>query len=105
RPLPPRPRQALPAHGQAGGGAGAPHDRDDDVPRYGHGILAGAGGGGDEGVDMSIAALIAILGLQSLARFFGIIIRMFAELAAPHHRPHFHAYYQDAVGIYAIDPI
>jgi len=46
---------------------------------------------------MSIAALIAILGLQSLARFFGIIIRMFAELAAPHH--------QDAVGIYAIDPI
>ena len=54
---------------------------------------------------MSIAALIAILGLQSLARFFGIIIRMFAELAAPHHRPHFHAYYQDAVGIYAIDPI
>ena len=27
-------------------GAGAPHHRDDDVPRDGHGVLAGAGGGG-----------------------------------------------------------
>ncbi len=24
---------------------------------------------------------------------------------APHHRPHFHAYYQDAVGIYGIDNV
>ena len=46
RPLPPRPRQALPAHGQAAAGAGAPHHRDDDVPRDGHALLAGAGGGG-----------------------------------------------------------
>ena len=23
----------------------------------------------------------------------------------PHHRPHFHAYYQDDVGVYAIDTI
>jgi hypothetical protein len=30
---------------------------------------------------------------------------MFAEPAAPHHRPHFHAYYQDDVGIFAIDAI
>ena len=30
---------------------------------------------------------------------------MFAEPAAPHHRPHFHAYYQDEVGIFAIDTI
>src|SRR4029453_9575751 len=43
RPLPPRPRQALPAHGQARAGAGAPHHRDDDVPRDGHDVLAGAG--------------------------------------------------------------
>jgi hypothetical protein len=43
--------------------------------------------------------------MPELARFFGLIIRMFAEPAAPHHRPHFHAYYQDAVGIFAIDPI
>jgi tetratricopeptide (TPR) repeat protein len=32
RPLPPRPRQALPTHRQTGGGAGAPHYRGDDVP-------------------------------------------------------------------------
>ena len=30
--------------------------------------------------------------MPEIARFFGIIIRMFAEPAAPHHRPHFHAY-------------
>ena len=35
----------------------------------------------------------------------GIIIRMFAEPAAPHHRPHLHAYYQDEVGIFAIDTL
>ena len=32
--------------------------------------------------------------MPELARFFGIIIRMYAEAAAPHHTPHFHAYYQ-----------
>ena len=31
----------------------APHHRDDDVPRDGHAVLAGAGGGGDEGVGRS----------------------------------------------------
>jgi hypothetical protein len=35
----------------------------------------------------------------------GIIVRMFAEPAAPHHRPHLHAYYQDDVGIFAIDTV
>jgi len=30
---------------------------------------------------------------------------MFAEAGAPHHTPHFHAYYQDAVGIFSIDPV
>jgi hypothetical protein len=30
---------------------------------------------------------------------------MFAEPEAPHHQPHFHAYYQDAVAIYSIDPL
>jgi hypothetical protein len=30
---------------------------------------------------------------------------MYAEPGAPHHRPHFHAYYQNAVVIYSIDPI
>ena len=46
RPLPPRPRQALPAHGPARAGPGAPHHRDGNVPRNRHGILAGAGGSG-----------------------------------------------------------
>ena len=30
---------------------------------------------------------------------------MFAEAASPHHVPHFHAYYQEAVGIFSIDPV
>ena len=43
--------------------------------------------------------------MPEIARFFGIIIRMYAEPGAPHHRPHVHAYYQDTVGIYALDSI
>lgn len=43
--------------------------------------------------------------MPEIARFFGIIIRMYAEAAAPHHRPHFHAYYQNHVAIYSIDTI
>jgi hypothetical protein len=31
--------------------------------------------------------------------------RTFSASAAPHHRPHIHAYYQDEVGIVAIDTI
>src|SRR5262249_54960629 len=46
--LPSRPRQALPTHGQARAGAGAPHHRDNDVPRDGDEVLAGEGGRGDE---------------------------------------------------------
>ena len=30
---------------------------------------------------------------------------MYVEAGGQHHRPHFHAYYQDHVGIYAIDEI
>ena len=30
---------------------------------------------------------------------------MFAEAGGPHHVPHFHAYYQNEVGIYSLDPI
>lgn len=30
---------------------------------------------------------------------------MCAEPDVPHHRPHFHAYYQDAVGVYAVDVV
>jgi hypothetical protein len=32
--------------------------------------------------------------MPEISRFFGIIIRMYAEFSAPHHTPHFHAYYQ-----------
>lgn len=43
--------------------------------------------------------------MPELSRFFGIIIRMYTEPGGPHHRPHFHAYYQAAVAVYGIDPI
>jgi hypothetical protein len=43
--------------------------------------------------------------MPELSRFFGIIIRMYAELGGPHHQPHFHAYYQDDVAIYSCDPV
>lgn len=43
--------------------------------------------------------------MPEISRFFGIIIRMYAEIGSPHHQPHFHAYYQDAVGIFTIDPV
>jgi ATP/maltotriose-dependent transcriptional regulator MalT len=40
--------QALPANRRTAGGAGAPQHREDDVPRHGHDVLAGAGRGADE---------------------------------------------------------
>ena len=43
--------------------------------------------------------------MPEISRFFGIIVRMYIEASTPHHRPHFHAYYQDAVAIYGIDEI
>lgn len=43
--------------------------------------------------------------MPEITRFFGIIVRMFAEIDAPHHTPHFHAYYQENVAIYGIEPI
>jgi hypothetical protein len=43
--------------------------------------------------------------VPELSRFFGIIIRMFVEPGEPHHRPHFHAYYQEHAGVFAIDTI
>ena len=43
--------------------------------------------------------------MPELARFYGIIIRMYFEANAPHHRPHFHAYYQNQVAIYTVDEI
>lgn len=43
--------------------------------------------------------------MPELARFFGVIIRMYVEPGTPHHQPHFHVYYQNYAAIYGIDPI
>ena len=43
--------------------------------------------------------------MPEISRFFGIVIRMFAEAGGPHHHPHFHAYYQDEVAVFGVDPI
>ena len=43
--------------------------------------------------------------MPEVSRFFGIIIRMFAEPGVPHHRPHFHAHYQNYAAVYSIEPI
>jgi hypothetical protein len=43
--------------------------------------------------------------MPELSRFFGIIIRMFVEVGEAHHIPHFHAYYQEDIAVFSIDPI
>jgi hypothetical protein len=43
--------------------------------------------------------------VPELSRFFGIIIRMYFEAMEAHHTPHFHAYYQEEVAVYKIDPV
>jgi hypothetical protein len=43
--------------------------------------------------------------MAELSRFFGIIIRMFAEHGGKHHRPHFHAFYQEYEAVFAISPV
>ena len=43
--------------------------------------------------------------MPELSRFFGIVIRMYVELGAPHHVPHFHSYYQEQSAVFSIDPI
>jgi len=43
--------------------------------------------------------------MAELSRFFGIIIRMFAEHAGRHHTPHFHAVYQDYEAVFTINPV
>lgn len=42
--------------------------------------------------------------MPEISRFFGIIIRMYWEAGASHKRPHFHAYYQNDVAVFAIRP-
>jgi len=30
---------------------------------------------------------------------------MFSEIGGPHHQSHFHAYYQEHVAVFALDPV
>jgi Domain of unknown function (DUF4160) len=43
--------------------------------------------------------------MAELSRFFGIIIRMFAEHGGRHNKPHFHAVYQDYEAVFTITPV
>jgi hypothetical protein len=43
--------------------------------------------------------------MPELSRFFGIVIRMFVETGGQHHRPHFHAYFQDQSAVFAVDSV
>jgi hypothetical protein len=43
--------------------------------------------------------------MPELSRFFGIIIRMYMKAGVPHHTPHFHAYYQQEVAVFSLDPV
>ena len=43
--------------------------------------------------------------MPEISRFFGIIIRMFMESGAQHHRAHFHAFYQEHAAVFALDTI
>ena len=43
--------------------------------------------------------------MPEISRFFGVIIRMYWKTGAPHHSPHFHAYYQGEVAIYGVEPV
>ena len=43
--------------------------------------------------------------MPEICRFFGIVIRMFSEATVRHHAPHFHAYYQDSIAVFSIDPV
>ena len=43
--------------------------------------------------------------MPEISRFLGIIIRMYMEAGAQHDAPHFHAYYQENVAVFGLDPI
>lgn len=43
--------------------------------------------------------------MPELSRFFGIIVRMFAEAGGRHHEPHFHAYFQGGAAVFSIRPV
>ena len=45
------------------------------------------------------------MSVPELARFFGIIIRMYMEAGVEHNTAHFHAYYQEEAAVFGIDPV
>jgi hypothetical protein len=49
--------------------------------------------------------LLGAFDVPEISRFFGIVIRMFTEAGARHQSPHFHAFYQDQVAVFGIDPV
>lgn len=40
--------------------------------------------------------------MPEIARFYGVVIRMFEETGVQHHTPHIHAYYQEHSGVFSI---
>lgn len=43
--------------------------------------------------------------MPELARFYGVVIRMFAEVGERHHRPHFHVVSANGEAVFAIDDL
>jgi hypothetical protein len=43
--------------------------------------------------------------VPELSRFYGIVIRMFEERGARHHRPHFHAAYGGREAVFSVDTL
>ncbi len=43
--------------------------------------------------------------MPELARFYGLIIRMFVEAGERHHRPHFHVVSANGEAVFAIDDL
>jgi hypothetical protein len=43
--------------------------------------------------------------MPEISRFLGIIIRRYMEAGTQHHTPHFHAYPEDEVAVFGLDPI
>ncbi len=41
--------------------------------------------------------------MPEISRFFGIVVRMYVEAGVPHHRPQFHAYFQEHAAVFAND--
>lgn len=43
--------------------------------------------------------------MPEIARFYGIIVRIFTETGVQHHLPHIHVVYQGYSAVFSIEPI